>query len=264
LRFACFWLLQFILLLPTQTSERYALTQIPLLSVVSAWSLETLAGKLRREWVPRAVPVLGLAILCGLALSVWNQITYQKRQPRFLLETAARVEPLIHSGDRIMARKPHLPYLLNSQWVYFPDAQDLIALRASLTTTPAEYVYYGQSEFALRPNFRFLCFPPYRPPGWDVVRADPNGVLYRVGEAFFSSDIPADDATLRKLENETLGGKQIPVEEARHLATFLAVTGRCEQAMSEYERIQKFAPLTSEDERNLESCREALRAKQDR
>jgi len=262
LRFASFWLLQFILLLPTQVSERYALTQIPLLAVVSSWSLETLAGKLRRNWVPRAAPVLGAVILCGLALNVRNQIDYQRRQPRYLIETAAQIESLTHSTDRIMARKPHLPYLLNCRWVYFPDAQDLTALRASLSKTPAEYVYYGRSEFTLRPNFRFLCFPPYRPAGWDVVRSDPNGVLYRVEEGFFSSDIPADDGTLRQLENDTLSENQIPVEEARRLAAFLVATGRCEQAVSEYERIQKFAPLSSTDVGNLEGCREALRARQ--
>lgn len=264
LRFACFWLLQFLLLLPTQVSERYALTQIPLLAVVSAWSLETLAARLRRERVARAVPVLCVAILCGLALNVRNQIAYQKRQPRFLIETAVHVQSLIHSTDRIMTRKPHLPYLLNCQWVYFPDAQDLTALRANLTKTPAEYLYYGRSEFTLRPNFRFLFFPPYRPAGWDVVRSDPNGVLYRVGQTFFSSDIPADDVELRKLENDTLAGNEVPVEEARRLAAFLVATERCEQAVSEYERIQKFAPLSNEDEHNLERCREALRAKQNR
>ena len=81
--------------------------------------------------------------------------------------------------------------------------------------TPADYVYYGRSEVVLRPNFRFLCFPPYRPPGWDVARADSNGVLYRVGEGFMSADIPEDDAMLRRLENETLSTAGIPLNEAR-------------------------------------------------
>ena len=256
LRFAACWLLQFLFLLPTQTSERYALTQIPLLAVISAWGLDSLPQRLslrRLGWV-----VSGL-IAAGLIMNAVDQTKYQRRQPRFLLETARQIKSLVRPGDRMLARKPHLPFLVGCQWVYFPDAGDLRELRAALIQKPAEFVYYGRSEVVLRPNFRFLSFPPYRPTGWETAHSDPDGELYRVGKVFFASDIPADDAVLRELENATFTGSDLPIAEARRLAAFLVQSGRCTQALSEYERIQKFSPLTPEEEQNVAFCRGAMR-----
>ena len=263
LRFTGFWVLQFLLLLPTQASERYALTQVPLLALIAAWGLARLSERPRVRPVRWALPAFGALLFLGLVLNTQSQIRYQKRQPRFLLETASQLEGVIQPQDRIMARKPHLSFLLNCRWVYFPDSKDVTALRTAMLRAPAEYVYYGRNEVALRPNFRFLSFPPYRPSGWEVARADSNGVLYRVGESFMSTQIADDDAMLRQLENATLSTPGIPVNEARRLAAFLAQSGRCDQALREYERIKKFAALTAEEERNVEACRAALEAHQE-
>lgn len=257
LRFAGFWVLQFLLLLPTQASERYALTQIPLLALMAAWGLATLVERLHVRPVRWAIPAVGVLLLLGLALNTQSQIRYQKRQPRFLLETASQLEELIEPQDRIMTRKPHLPFLLNCRWVYFPDAQNVTSLRTAMLRTPADYVYYGRNEMVLRPNFRFLLFPPYRPPEWKAARADSNGVLYRIGEGFFTAEISEDDGVLRQLENATLSTSGIPVAEARRLAAYLTQTRRCQQALREYDRIRKFATLTAEEERNVDACRAA-------
>jgi hypothetical protein len=258
LRFASLWLLQFTSLLPAQASERYALTQVPLLAIVSAWGVDTLLRSTRARSIRGWVALLGGIFVCGLVLNVRDQVVYQDRQPRRLLETAAQVSGVIRPTDQIMARKPHLPYLLGATWVYFPDASDLTDLRMRMTETPANYVYYGKNEFALRPNFRYLWFPPYRPAGWDLVHSDPDGVLYRVSPEFFSFKIAEDDSTLRQLENDTLSGDELPLEQARRLAAYLGRTGRCAQCLSEYERIRKFAPLSPDEEQQVEACRAAL------
>jgi hypothetical protein len=100
-RFAACWLLQFVLLLPTQASERYALTQIPFLAVLSAWGIDGLLARALRP-----IPLLAAVILsAGIAFSGIQQITYQKRQPRFLLETARQLEGQVRPTDRIMARR---------------------------------------------------------------------------------------------------------------------------------------------------------------
>jgi len=257
LRFGSFWLLQFLFLLPTQASERYALTQIPLLAAISAWGLQDFPLALNARIRSWAAPTL---IAGGLIMNGINQANYQKRQPRFLLQTATAVKSLVHPNDRMMARKPHLPFLAGCQWVYFPDAKNLHELRADLVQKPAAFVYYGRSEIVLRPNFKFLCFPPYRPNGWETVHSDPDGELYKVGKTFFDSEIPADDVMLRELENATFTGSQAaPIAEAQRLAAYLVQSGRCDQALREYDRLRQFSTLSIQEERNVEHCRSAAK-----
>jgi hypothetical protein len=81
-------------------------------------------------------------------------------------------------------------------------------------------------------------------------------VLYRIGEEFYTTTIPADDAVLRDLQNAALR-ETLPIEPARKLARFLARTGRCREAVLEYDRLARFVPLTREEIWLVESCRRA-------
>ena len=258
LRLFGLWLVSFVSLLSVQASERYALPEIPVLAVVAAWGLDTWHELVPARLTRRLAILLGLVFLLGIAWNAREQVAYQSRQPTSLLALAKEVRGEIPPGSTLMARKPHLAYLLGAEWAYFPDVPDLKTLRERMRPNPPRYVFYGASELALRPAFRFLSFPPYRPPGWTVVHADPGkAVLYRLEPEFLSTEIPGDDAILRGLENAALRGG-IPIEPARRLARYMTETGRYRGALAEYERLQQFTPLSEEERRLMQKCRRSL------
>lgn len=258
LRLASLWVIQFVSLLPVQASERYALTQVPLYAVLAGaalswWRFRGGTSRSRGKWILAAV------LAAGMAVNAEAQVRYQERQPRFLLPIAEEARGRVPPGAAVMARKPHLAYLLDGTWVFFPDVMDLAALRDRMAASRPDYVFYGSSAFLLRPAFRFLLFPPYRPPGWEpVASVMGEGVLYAVGDAFYAAPIPEDDATLRALENATLSTPDLPLYAARELAGYMAVTGRCPAALREYRRLLTFTTLDERDRHLMEYCRRAV------
>ena len=84
------------------------------------------------------------------------------------------------SGARILARKPHLPFVCRQEWVYFPLVRSLEELRAWLETHPVDYVAFGHAERQFRPAIIGLR-EPGRAPSWlnaVWVGQDPPFVLY--------------------------------------------------------------------------------------
>lgn len=84
------------------------------------------------------------------------------------------------SGARILARKPHLPYVCRQEWVYFPLVRSLDELHAWLETHPVDFIAFGTAEQQFRPALIELR-EPARAPSWLKavwVGEDPPFVLY--------------------------------------------------------------------------------------
>jgi hypothetical protein len=84
------------------------------------------------------------------------------------------------SGARILARKPHLPFVCRQEWVFFPLVRSLEELHAWLETHPVDYIAFGATERQFRPGISELR-EPGRAPSWLKamwVGQDPPFVLY--------------------------------------------------------------------------------------
>jgi hypothetical protein len=84
------------------------------------------------------------------------------------------------SGARVLARKPHLPYVCRQEWVFFPLVRSLEELHAWLETHPVDYIAFGTTEQQFRPALIGLR-EPGRAPSWLKavwVGQDPPFVLY--------------------------------------------------------------------------------------
>lgn len=84
---------------------------------------------------------------------------------------------------RIVARKPHLPYLVGAGWVFFPQVRTIDEFRSWVTANNVDYIVIGKRELKERRELADLA-KPTKAPAWlqPVWRYDETGlVLYRVG-----------------------------------------------------------------------------------
>ncbi len=84
-------------------------------------------------------------------------------------------------GKRIVARKPHLPYLSHNEWVFFPQVKSLDEFRAWMENNRVDYIAVGKRELKERKELAALG-DPEKAPDWlkDVwVNDDPLFVLYQ-------------------------------------------------------------------------------------
>jgi hypothetical protein len=144
-----------------------------------------------RGWLPHAVAAtLALAlwiVLFGSALaqSGADVTSFLANHPlevqaaRGYLQSQGVCEGL--TPKRIVARKPHLPYLCRSEWVFFPQVKTLDELRDWLGKTPVDYLLISQRELKERKTLKPLGNPAQAPawlrPVWSS--QEPPAVLYR-------------------------------------------------------------------------------------
>jgi 4-amino-4-deoxy-L-arabinose transferase-like glycosyltransferase len=84
---------------------------------------------------------------------------------------------------RIVARKPHLPYLVDAGWVFFPPVRTIDEFRSWVAANQVDFIVIGKRELKERPELAPLAksatAPEWLRPVW---RYDETGlVLYRVG-----------------------------------------------------------------------------------
>jgi hypothetical protein len=102
-------------------------------------------------------------------------------------------------GKRIVARKPHLPYLSRNEWVFFPQVKSLDELRAWVEANPVDYIAVGKRELKERKELSALG-KPEKAPGWLKavwINDDPMFILYKpqLPQEPQLTDDPADSAT---------------------------------------------------------------------
>ncbi|MEP3106381.1 MAG: glycosyltransferase family 39 protein [Hyphomicrobiales bacterium] len=128
------------------------------------------------------------------------------------IEIAAVIDKfsaVIGPSSAILARKPHVPYYTNSDWVYLPDSQTLEQLKLNIAEPSGEvfeglasvikmsslketrFLYFGEYERKYRPQFASLTQPDQAPEWLDVVVTSDRpeeGTLYRLNESSGSSE----------------------------------------------------------------------------
>jgi hypothetical protein len=84
-------------------------------------------------------------------------------------------------GKRIVARKPHLPYLSRNEWIFFPQVKSLDEFRAWIETNRVDYIAIGKRELKERKELSALG-KPEKAPEWLKavwVNDDPMFILYK-------------------------------------------------------------------------------------
>jgi dolichyl-phosphate-mannose-protein mannosyltransferase len=84
-------------------------------------------------------------------------------------------------GKRIVARKPHLPYLSRNEWVFFPQVKSLDEFRAWVEANRVDYIAVGKRELKERKELSALG-KPEKAPDWLKavwVNEDPVFILYQ-------------------------------------------------------------------------------------
>ena len=91
----------------------------------------------------------------------------------------------IPPGSTVIARKPHLAFYTDGQWIYLPNLADLEELHEFLRRQEfkhAAYLFYGEMERRYRPQYRPLQSPDAAPAWLEIVVASSkpgNWILYR-------------------------------------------------------------------------------------
>jgi len=151
-------------------------------------SLGEIVGKLlgvEHQWRP--------LIAVGLFLLLWSATVVQSYSDlrRFLAaqpwEMAAARDYLNSLyGDetsrlQIVARKPHLPYLVGARWVFFPQVRTIDEFREWIRDNKVDLIVIGKRELKERPELASLAKPSMAPKWLELVwRYDETGlILYR-------------------------------------------------------------------------------------
>jgi asparagine N-glycosylation enzyme membrane subunit Stt3 len=83
-------------------------------------------------------------------------------------------------GKRLVARKPHLPYLTRNEWVFFPQVKSLDEFHAWVVANRVDYIAVGKRELKERKELSDLG-KPEKAPDWLKavwVNEDPVFILY--------------------------------------------------------------------------------------
>ncbi|HEX5080700.1 MAG TPA: glycosyltransferase family 39 protein [Blastocatellia bacterium] len=85
------------------------------------------------------------------------------------------------SGKRIVARKPHLPYISHNEWVFFPQVKSLDEFRAWIEANRVDYIAVGKRELKERKELSALGKPEKAPEWLKAVwiNEDPIFILYK-------------------------------------------------------------------------------------
>lgn len=124
-----------------------------------------------RGWLQQsgfaAIPIAIVAVMfvTSIAASREDVKTFLEAQPLeligardFLSGTGAAPNTL-----RIVARKPHLPYLSRQQWIFFPQVKSIEELRVWLDGNQVDYIIIGKRELKERKELKKLGDPENAP-----------------------------------------------------------------------------------------------------
>ncbi len=140
-------------------------------------------GWLSCEMTKVGVLCIGLTIVSISALtSLRNIHRYITDQPYELFGASEYLKGVSGSGVRIVARKPHLSFMVDGKSVFFPMVKSLEELHESLKKSPADYLVYDTMALRRRPELNMLAEPVNTIPWLQPVYSDLQRslVLYRI------------------------------------------------------------------------------------
>lgn len=176
-------------LVPVFYGERFSLPMVPVYGVLAALAVVEVARA-------KHVPLLGkLAPSMALGLLLWGATATTVTAVRGLLQyspeevrlVADAARGSVHKGERILARKPHIAYFLDLEYVRMPIFDRLDDLPRVARENHARYLFVSGIEAALRRPLVPLLDPRNAPPYLKPLAATSGvqAVLYE-----FTIDIP--------------------------------------------------------------------------
>jgi tetratricopeptide (TPR) repeat protein len=178
--------LLFMTLVPAFHSERYSLAVLPAWAALAACAFASprYALPLARVWwkllLLPAVLLPALAAARAITARTLDQL------PVEVLEAARQVRPLLKSGDRVLARKPHFGWYAGLETAPLPLADTLSQWADAARRERARWLYFSWPEAQLRPRFEWLLDSTSAAPGLTVRAATTHwpAVVYEIGTGF--------------------------------------------------------------------------------
>ena len=128
------------------------------------------------------IAVVAAMVAFSLAESRRDVTRFLESQPMEIIAARDYLSAMgAMGGKRIVARKPHLPYLSRNEWVFFPQVKSLDEFRAWVEANRVDYIAVGKRELKERKELSALG-KPEKAPGWlKAVWAndDPVFILYK-------------------------------------------------------------------------------------
>jgi dolichyl-phosphate-mannose-protein mannosyltransferase len=142
-----------------------------------------------RKWI---LPPITVAVSIALVAVMWALSAAQSRedvkdflagQPEEILAARDYLNSVNPEGLRfkIVARKPHLPYLADGEWIFFPQVKSIEEFRDWVESHQVDYIAIGKRELKERKELAPLADPKNTPEwlkaAW--VNDDPVFILYK-------------------------------------------------------------------------------------
>jgi 4-amino-4-deoxy-L-arabinose transferase-like glycosyltransferase len=103
---------------------------------------------------------IGLTVFYISAMtSISNIERHIKEQPYELIGASEYLKSVSAHGAKVVARKPHLAFMVNVESVFFPQVKSLDELHESLKNLQADYLVYDRSALEYRPDLKMLAEP---------------------------------------------------------------------------------------------------------
>jgi hypothetical protein len=130
------------------------------------------------------VPVTMVAAMFALSLAESRKdvTRFLKSQPSEIIAAREYLSSVgATGGKKIVARKPHLPYLSRNEWVFFPHVKSIEEFRAWVEANRVDYIAVGKRELKERKELSALGKPETAPDWLKAVwiNEDPAFILYK-------------------------------------------------------------------------------------
>src|SRR5262252_7551032 len=130
------------------------------------------------------IPVAMVAVMFALSLAESRKdvTRFLENQPTEIIKARDYLSSIgATGGKRIIARKPHLPYLSRNEWVFFPQVKSLDEFRAWVEANRVDYIAVGKRELKERKELSALGRPETAPDWLKAVwvNDDPVFILYK-------------------------------------------------------------------------------------
>ncbi|HEU0179719.1 MAG TPA: glycosyltransferase family 39 protein [Blastocatellia bacterium] len=114
------------------------------------------------------IPVAMVATMFALSLAESRKdvTRFLESQPTEIIAARDYLSSIgATGGKRIVARKPHLPYITRNEWVFFPQVKSLDEFRAWVEANRVDYIAVGKRELKERKELSALG-DPEKAPEW--------------------------------------------------------------------------------------------------
>jgi hypothetical protein len=130
------------------------------------------------------IPVAMVAAMFALSLAESRKdvTRFLENQPTEIIAARDYLSSIgATGGKRIVARKPHLPYLSRNEWVFFPQVKSLDEFRAWVEANRVDFIAVGKRELKERKELSALGKPESAPDWLKAVwvNDDPVFILYQ-------------------------------------------------------------------------------------